>query len=255
MFTKKEINLKKIDIKRVNLKQIDLFMKILGEEYKKFKTPIVTEISEFGKLDANDTDINTNNFNKNTNNADKIPFKVLISTLLSLRTKDETTAKPSYNLFNIADTQQKILSLPTKKLEKIIYPVGFYKTKARRIKDICDILIKKYNNKVPDDIDELLKLKGVGRKTANLVVSLGYGKPGLCIDTHCHRIPNRWGWITTKTPFETEMTLRNILPQKYWKEFNDYLVAFGQNVCRPVGPRCYECRLEKWCRYSKKTVK
>lgn len=233
MPTEKETNIKKINLNKITLKQIDLFMKLLGEEYKKFKTPIVTEISE----------------------TERNPFKVLISTLLSLRTKDETTAKASYRLFNIADTPQKILNLQTKKLENIIYPVGFYKTKARRIKDICKILIEKYNNKVPDDIDELLTLKGVGRKTANLVVSLGYGKPGLCIDTHCHRIPNRWGWINTKTPFETEMTLRNILPQKYWKEFNDYLVAFGQNVCRPVGPRCNECKLREYCRYSNKAEK
>lgn len=234
--------------KQVDIKQIKLFMKILSEEYKKFKTPIVTEISELGKLDDNKGKFEGNN-------SDKLPFKVLISTLLSLRTKDETTAKASYRLFNIADTPQEILNISTKKLEELIYPVGFYKTKARRIKDICDILIKKYSNKVPDEIDELLKLKGVGRKTANLVVSLGYGKPGLCIDTHCHRIPNRWGWITTTTPFETEMILRKILPERYWREFNDYLVAFGQNVCKPVGPRCYECRLEKWCKYPKKTIK
>lgn len=208
-------------------------MKILGKEYKTFTKPIVTEMSEKGHD----------------------PFKVLISTVLSLRTKDETTAKASYRLFKIADTPKKILKLSVSKIEKLIYPVGFYKTKAIRIKEICKVLIDKYNNIVPDEINELLKLKGVGRKTANLVVSLGYGKPGLCIDTHCHRIPNRWGWIKTKTPLETEMELREILPVKHWKEFNDYLVAYGQNICRPVSPRCYICKLKKYCKYKNKTIK
>jgi endonuclease-3 len=217
-------------------------MNILDQEYKHFTKPVVTEISE---LDSNAE-----------HNSDKYkPFQILISTLLSLRTKDETTAKASYRLFKLADSPQTILKLPRKVLEQLIYPVGFYKTKALRIKEICKVLIEQYDSKVPDEIDELLKLKGVGRKTANLVVSLGYGKPGLCIDTHCHRIPNRWGWIRTKTPFETEMELRRWLPQKYWKEFNDYLVAYGQNVCRPVGPKCEICRLRKWCEYGAVNLK
>lgn len=213
-------------------KQIRQFMTILCEEYKNFTKPLVTEISEIDSIEGK-------------------PFKVLISTILSLRTKDETTSKATYRLFNVADTSEKIIRLPLKKIEELIYPVGFYKTKALRIKEICRVLIENYNNKVPDDIDELLKLKGVGRKTANLVVSLGYGKPGLCIDTHCHRIPNRWGWIRTKTPFETEMELRRWLLQKYWKDFNDYLVAYGQNICKPIGPKCGICKLRKWCEYYK----
>ncbi|MBT4824488.1 endonuclease III [Candidatus Woesearchaeota archaeon] len=212
-------------------KEINQVMKILSKEYNNFTKPIVTEISEMGGN----------------------PFKVLISTILSLRTKDETTAKASYRLFKVADTSQKILKLSISQIEKLIYPVGFYKTKALRIKEICQVLIEKYSNIVPDDLDELLKLKGVGRKTANLVLSLGYGKPGLCIDTHCHRIPNRWGWIKTKDPFETEMELRGWLPQKHWKEFNDYLVAYGQNICRPVSPKCYLCKLDKYCKFPKKT--
>ncbi|MFH1439055.1 MAG: endonuclease III [Candidatus Woesearchaeota archaeon] len=209
-------------------------MRILGEEYKYFIIPIVTKISE------------------NENEQSKA-FKVLIGTLLSLRTKDETTAKACARLFDIADTAKSILKLDVSRIEKLIYPVGFYKTKAKRMKEICEKLINEYNGKVPDEIDELLEFKGVGRKTANLVLSLGFGKPGLCIDTHCHRIPNRWGWIKTKTPFDTEMELRKWLPQKYWKEFNDYLVAYGQNICRPVSPKCYMCKLEKYCKYPDKT--
>jgi len=175
------------------------------------------------------------------------PFKILISTILSLRTQDTTTAKVSERLFELADNPHDMLKLTEKEIEKAIYPVGFYKTKARTILYLCRELIGKYNSKVPDDLDELLKLKGVGRKTANLVTTLGYGKPGVCVDTHVHRISNRWGYISTKTPYDTEMALREKLPKKYWIEYNDLLVSLGQHLCRPISPRCSECPIERLC--------
>jgi endonuclease-3 len=137
--------------------------------------------------------------------------------------------------------------LPVKTIEKTIYPVGFYKVKAQRIKELCNVLIKKYNANVPDDLDELLKLKGVGRKTANLVITLGYKKPGICVDTHVHRITNRWGYVKAKTPEQTEFALREKLPQKYWLEINGLLVAFGQGICRPISPLCSKCDINRYC--------
>lgn len=175
------------------------------------------------------------------------PFKILISTILSLRTLDTTTAKVSKRLFEIADNPHDMLKLDVKEVEKAIYPVGFYKTKARTILHICRELVEKYGSRVPDGLDELFKLKGVGRKTANLVVTLGYGGPGICVDTHVHRISNRLGYIKTKTPYETEMALREKLPKKYWIEYNDILVAFGQHLCRPISPKCSMCPIENYC--------
>jgi len=175
------------------------------------------------------------------------PFRVLISTILSLRTQDTTTAKVSKRLFELADNPQDMLKLSVKEIEKVIYPIGFYKTKARTIRYLCRELIDKYKSRVPDDLDELLKLKGVGRKTANLVVTLGYGKAGICVDTHVHRISNRLGYIKTKTPLETEMLLRKKLPKKYWIEYNDLLVSFGQHLCRPISPWCSVCPIESYC--------
>lgn len=175
------------------------------------------------------------------------PFRVLISTILSLRTQDTTTAKVSKRLFELADNPQDMLKLSVKEIEKVIYPIGFYKTKARTIRYICRELVERYKSRVPDDLDELLKLKGVGRKTANLVVTLGYGKAGICVDTHVHRISNRLGYIKTKTPFETEMLLRKKLPKKYWIEYNDLLVSFGQHLCRPISPWCSVCPIESYC--------
>jgi endonuclease-3 len=175
------------------------------------------------------------------------PFKILISTILSLRTLDTTTAKVSKRLFEIANNPHDMLKLDVKEVEKAIYPVGFYKTKARTILHICREIVEKYDSKVPDGLDELLKLKGVGRKTANLVVTLGYGGPGICVDTHVHRISNRLGYIKTKTPYETEMALREKLPKKYWIEYNDILVAFGQHLCRPISPKCSACPVRKYC--------
>ncbi len=173
---------------------------------------------------------------------------MLVSCLLSLRTKDQVTAEASLKLFKLADTPEKMRKLRIPQLEKTIYPVGFYKTKAKRIKEICGTLLEDYGGNVPDEIDELLKLKGVGRKTANLVVTLGYGKLGICVDTHVHRISNRFGFIKTKTPEQSEFALRKILPEKYWIIYNDLLVSYGQNVCVPISPKCSECELSRYCK-------
>ena len=175
------------------------------------------------------------------------PFKVLISCILSLRTQDRTTGEASERLYKIAPDAKKLSQLPVKKIEKVIYPVGFYKVKAQRIKDIASILVRQYKSKVPDEIDELLKFKGVGRKTANLVVTLGYKKPGICVDTHVHRITNRWGYVKTRTPDKSECALREKLPQKYWLDINGLLVAFGQGICKPVSPICSQCSIEMYC--------
>lgn len=175
------------------------------------------------------------------------PFKVLISCILSLRTKDTTTGPASLRLFSLADTPEKMLLLDIKQIEKAIYPVGFYRNKASQIMEICHQLIEKYDGYVPESIEELLKFKGVGRKTANLVVTLGFGKPGICVDTHVHRICNRWGYLHTKSPEDTEFRLREILPERYWLRINDLLVTFGQNLCKPVSPFCSKCPLYGFC--------
>ncbi len=175
------------------------------------------------------------------------PFLVLASTILSLRTKDEVTREASKRLFQKAKTPEELLDIPEDTLAKLIYPVGFYRTKARTLRTVCAELIEKYESRVPDELDELLKLKGVGRKTANLVITLGFGKPGVCVDTHVHRISNRLGYVSTKTPEQTEMALRAKLPRKYWVEFNDLLVTYGQNVCKPVSPFCSKCSLSRYC--------
>jgi endonuclease III len=176
------------------------------------------------------------------------PFVTLISCLLSLRTKDEVTAGASRRLLTKYHTPAKIVQLSEKKIEAMIYPVGFYKTKARRIKAISKTLLEEYQGNVPDTLEELLRLKGVGRKTANIVMVYGHKKHGyLPIDTHCHRIPNRLGWITTKTPEETEQALLKILPAKYWDDFNDLFVRFGQTICLPISPYCSACSLQKYC--------
>jgi endonuclease-3 len=175
------------------------------------------------------------------------PFKVLISCILSLRTKDQTTAVASERLFALAATPGSLAVLPVETIEQAIYPVGFYRNKAQQISEICRRLVVEYGGTVPDGIDELLTFKGVGRKTANLVVTLGFGKPGICVDTHVHRICNRWGYVTTKTPEQTEFVLRQKLPKEYWLTINDLLVAFGQNHCTPVSPYCSSCALYAFC--------
>lgn len=208
-----------------HLFDIDTVLAIIKQENKKFREPVVTTISK-----------------------KRIPFHILISCILSLRTKDQTTREASNRLFSVADNPEDMIKIPTPKLEKLIYPVGFYRTKAKNIKEICMALIETYNGEVPDEIDELLKLNGVGRKTANLVVTLGYKKPGICVDTHVHRITNRWGYIKTGNPHETEVALREKLPRKYWLIVNDLLVTYGQNICVPISPRCSVCPVNRYCK-------
>lgn len=210
--------------------RIPKVIEILKKNTQNFKSPIVTEIA-----------VQTRD-----------PFKVLISCILSLRTKDAVTEKASERLFKIAETPEKLSNLSLEEIEKAIYPVGFYKTKAKRIKEISKIIKEKYASIVPDNFEELLKLKGVGRKTANIVMVYGFGKEGLPIDTHCHRIPNRLGWIKTKTPEQTEKALRKLIPKKYWFDFNDLFVQFGQNICKPVKPLCNICPVKKYCEFYKK---
>jgi endonuclease-3 len=175
------------------------------------------------------------------------PFKVLVSTLLSLRTKDEVTEVASARLFAIASTPEQLALTPARVIEKAIYPVGFYKTKARRIIEISRRLIDEYGGVVPGTIEELLDFKGVGRKTANLVVTLGYGKKGICVDTHVHRVSNRTGLVDTSNPEETEYALMEILPQRYWIGYNELVVSFGQKVCKPVSPHCSACFHAREC--------
>ncbi len=177
----------------------------------------------------------------------KSPFLVLISCILSLRTKDEVTLPASERLFALARDPAGMRSLRVEKIAKTIYPVGFYKTKARTIKAISQDLLSRFNGQVPDEIDELLTFKGVGRKTANLVIVEGFGKMGICVDTHVHRISNRLGYVQTKTPEETEWALREKLPRNFWKEYNALLVLWGQNICKPISPFCSRCPVEKIC--------
>jgi len=179
--------------------------------------------------------------------SERDPFQILISCILSLRTQDKVTAEASRRLFQLARSAGTLSRLSRGQIEKAIYPVGFYRVKARRIKKISEEIAGKYRGRVPDTIESLLSLKGVGRKTANLVVTMGYGQPGICVDTHVHRITNRWGLVRTKTPHGTEFALREILPVRYWKELNGHLVAFGQGICRPISPHCSECRIESSC--------
>jgi len=175
------------------------------------------------------------------------PFRVLIGCILSLRTRDETTAVAVPRLFAEAAAPQAMLALGEEQIARLIYPVGFYRTKAAVIVGICRELIARFEARVPESIDALLTLKGVGRKTANLVVTQAYGKPGICVDTHVHRISNRWGLVETRTPDETEAALRAALPRRYWIEYNTLLVAFGQTICQPLSPWCSRCPAAHLC--------
>lgn len=175
------------------------------------------------------------------------PFKILIACVLSLRTRDQTTAAASRRLFALASDPASMLQLPLSKIQEAIYPVGFYRTKSKQIREICRRLLTAYEGQVPDSIEELLTLPGVGRKTANLVVTIGYRKPGICVDIHVHRISNRWGYVKTKTPEQTEQALRAKLPKRYWLIYNDLLVPFGQNICQPVSPYCSRCPVAEYC--------
>ena len=176
-----------------------------------------------------------------------VPWVVLVSTILSLRTKDEVTLAASKRLLEKAGTPAELNAKKTETIEKLIYPVGFYRNKAASLKKIASILIKKYDSKVPDSMEELLDLPGVGRKTANLVLTEAFDIDALCVDIHVHRISNRCGWLSSKTPEETEMILRDILPKKYWKRINYLLVLYGQKLCRSVSPFCSQCVIVKHC--------
>ncbi|QAR32141.1 endonuclease III [Geovibrio thiophilus] len=204
---------------------IDFVYDVLEAEYERLEKPSVTALAE-KKRD---------------------PFRVLVSTIISLRTKDEVTVAASERLFAVADTPQKTLELDTEIMEKLIFPAGFYRNKTKTIKDISAILIEKYAGKVPADIDELVKLKGVGRKTANLVLVEGFQIPAVCVDIHVHRIFNRLGYLSTKDPDKTETELRKRLPQKYWIKLNEMMVTYGKYICRPVSPFCSACRLFECC--------
>ena len=209
------------------IKHIDEIFRLLKKELSRYDTPIVS---------------------RKKRDIDNTPFTTLISCILSLRTKDEVTEQATLRLLKIYNNPKKLLKLSEKQIATLIYPVGFYKTKAKRIKDISKTLIDNYSGKVPNDFDELMKLKGVGRKTANIVMVYGYKEHGFIpIDTHCHRIPNRLGWIKTKSPHETEIELKKIIPKKYWNDFNDLFVTFGQKICVPISPFCSKCPIERFC--------
>jgi endonuclease-3 len=175
------------------------------------------------------------------------PFRVLISCILSQQTKDEVTGAASARLYRLADRPETILAVSERRIARAIYPVSFYRTKARTIREVCRTLLTRFAGRVPDSLEALLSLKGVGRKTANLVVTVGFQKPGICVDTHVHRISNRWGYVTTKTPEQTEMALRQKLPKRHWIYYNDLLVPFGQHLCRPISPFCSRCPVAIWC--------
>jgi len=213
----------------ISLKEISSIIKILKRETKRFENPLIEEIKE-----------------KNRD-----PFKILISCLLSLRTKDEIAAKASKKLFSLADNPKKMAILKEKEIMEAIKSVNYYKTKARRIKEISIELIKNYGGKVPDNFEDLLKLKGVGRKTANIVITNAFGKYGIAVDTHVHRISNRLGIVKTKNPEETEYELKRILPKRYWKDLNKIFVIWGQNICLPRNPKCDICKIKKYCEFFK----
>ena len=177
----------------------------------------------------------------------KDPYIVLIACILSLRTNDRTTYPATLRMLKLAKTPQEMMEVKQKDLEKAIYPVGFYKNKAGQIIELSKILVEKYGGKVPCDIEKLCEFRGVGRKTANLVLSEGFNKPAICVDVHVHRIFNRLGYLKTKTPEETEFTLREKLPEKYWIPINSLLVTHGQNICKPIKPLCDKCPVEKYC--------
>lgn len=199
--------------------------KILSQEFKKHNAPVV----DFIKIQTND------------------PFKILVATILSARTSDKTTINACKKLFLKVNKIEDLNKFSEEEIEKMIYPVGFYHTKAEHLKKLPKILKEKFNNKIPQTVEELIELPGVGRKTANLVVAIAFEKPAICVDTHVHRIMNILGYIKTKTPFETEMALRKKLPIKYWTTINSILVAHGQHICKSISPFCSKCKIEKLC--------
>ena len=203
---------------------LPLVLRYLRKSIKSWRVPVVTKISR-----------------------QQNPFMVLVSCLLSLRTRDKITDAASRRLFVLASSPRKLLRLDPKQVEKAIYPVAFYRNKTLRLYEISRALIDDNDGKVPDSLDRLLRLKGVGRKTANLTLVLGHNKPGVCVDIHVHRIVNRWGYVQTKSPNETEKALRCKLPKRYWMEINNLLVSFGQNICKPQSPFCSNCVVLEYC--------
>lgn len=204
---------------------IEKIYKILNKEIKKYEAPVI----ELVKAQEDD------------------PFKILIATILSARTRDEITAKVCYKLFKKVKNNNDLIKINEEELLKLIYPVGFYKTKARNLKQLAVVLKSKLKSNVPQTIEELLMLPGVGRKTANLVVSVAFNKPAICVDTHVHRILNRIGYIKTKDPLETEIILRNKLPKKLWNQTNRIFVPYGQMLCKPINPFCSKCKIYNFC--------
>ncbi len=176
------------------------------------------------------------------------PFRVLVATMISLRTKDEVTSRAADALLSAAPTPAALAALPASRIERLIYPAGFYRTKARALRAASAIILSQHDGRVPSEMDQLLALPGVGRKTANLVRNLGFGLLGICVDTHVHRISNRMGWVSTKSPEQTEQALMEVLPRRYWISINELLVRYGQAVCTPLSPRCSTCPVARWCR-------
>lgn len=205
---------------------INKVYKVLEEQFHNFQTPVVDLVEA----------------------QTKDPFKILVATILSARTKDETTTKVVNFLFQFIHNPQDFANYSLEEVEEMIYPVGFFRNKAKHLKQLPEVMQKEFNNQVPEDIDDLLKLPGVGRKTANLVRAIAFKKPAICVDIHVHRISNRLGYVNTKTPLETEMALRDKLPQKFWINYNSYLVAFGQNHCTPRNPQCDSCPIYDECK-------
>ena len=209
--------MKEVDISKIH--------KILSQEFKTYNAPVVDLI----KIQTND------------------PFKVLVATILSARTNDRTTVNACKKLFFKVNKIEDLNKLSIKEIETLIYPVGFYHNKAIHLKELPNALKEKFDNKIPQTVEELIELPGVGRKTANLVVAIAFEKPAVCVDTHVHRIMNIFGYVKTKTPFETEMELRKKLPVKYWTTINSILVAHSQHICRPISPQCSKCKIERLC--------
>ena len=209
----------------MNTKEIDIVMTTLSKFFEKYETPTVRATSQ--KRD---------------------PFQTLVSCLLSLRTQDKNTEKASSSLFSVANTPQEIVKLPQEKLEKLIFSSGYYRNKAKSIKHVSKVLIEEHNGKVPDTEEELLAIKGIGRKTANIVLCFAFNKNVIPVDTHLNRIPNRLGWVKTKNPEETEFALMEVIPKKYWRELNTLLIKFGKNICQPISPHCSKCPINKHCK-------
>lgn len=210
---------------RMNIDALTPVMRTLKREYQNQQTPIVELIRTQGKN----------------------PFSVLVATILSARTLDQTTAAACRKLFRVIRNLDDLRRIPRSRLERLVYPVGFYRTKARMLKRLPGVVTKRFGGVIPDSVEELVQLPGVGRKTANLVVVVAFNKPAICVDVHVHRLSNRWGLVRTRTPLQTEMVLRRRLPLKYWRLFNAYLVSFGQSVCRPVRPHCGTCPIYAQC--------